>query len=434
MSGGWGPLHAPVDVPAELAPWAQKRRARLAERFPGEHLVVHAGEPLVRANDQTYPFRPASDYLWLTGDATPGGVLVLDPEGQATLYAPPPAPPGTRDFWASRSGGALWNGAQPTLEAVAEVLGIPVLPLADLPAGLGARAAGNVAAPDRELAAALSELRLLKDGWELEQLQLAVDATTRGFADVVRALPAAMAGGGERLLETTFFARARQEGGDVGYHSIVGAGEHATVLHWMRNDGAVRDGQLLLLDAGVETRTFYTADVTRVLPVNGRFAPLQRDVYELVRRANDAALEAVRPGAAFRDFHWAAMRVLAEGVHGLGLLPGSLDEALDPERQLYRRWTLCGSGHMLGIDVHDCAKSRAGEYVDGRLRAGQVLTVEPGLYFQPNDELVPPELRGLGMRIEEDLVVTENGYSMLSSALPRTAADVESWMQSVATS
>jgi Xaa-Pro aminopeptidase len=444
MRSGWAPPEAAMATPAEVVPWTAKRRAALMERFPGELLVVPAGSPPVRANDQHYRFRPSSDYLWLTGDATPGAVLVLS-GGDATLFAPPVPEPGTAAYWSDRTAGPLWNGPRPSLSALSAGLGLDCRPIDDLaPALRGVRTARTLrgvdasvdalapAAPastaDRELAAALSQLRLVKDPWEVEQLQAAVDATTRGFEDVVRALPAAVAGGGERLLEGVFWQRARIEGNDVGYNSIVGAGSHATVLHWVDNTGPVVPGDLLLLDAGVETRTYYTADITRVLPVNGTFSDVQREVYDLVHRANDAGIAALRPGAPFRAFHWAAMEVLARGAHALGLLPGSVDEALDPSTQLYRRWTLCGSGHMLGIDVHDCAKAPSGDYVDGALEEGQVLTVEPGIYFQPNDLLVPPALRGLGMRIEEDLVITQDGARLLSSGLPRAAADVEAWM------
>jgi Xaa-Pro aminopeptidase len=452
MRAGWAPAESTVGTPVELAPWTAKRRAALADRFPGDHLVVPAGTPHVRANDQYFRFRPSSDYLWLTGDATPGAVLVIGPGdggSRATLFAAQTPEPGSSAYWRDRSSGPLWNGPRPSLRELSEVLGVECRPLDELAGALrgvqSVRAlrghdayvdAQLPSAPtphaDRELAAELAQLRLVKDAWEMEQLQLAVDATTRGFEDVVRALPAAVAGGGERLLEGVFWQRARIEGNDVGYASIVGAGSHSTVLHWTENSGAVVPGELLLLDAGVETRTFYTADITRILPISGQFSDVQREVYDLVLAANDAGVAAIRPGARFRDFHWAAMEVLARGLHGMGLLPGSVDEALDPQSQLYRRWTLCGSGHMLGLDVHDCAAARAGDYVDGELAEGQVLTVEPGAYFQPNDLLVPPALRGIGMRIEEDLVVTADGAQILSSALPRAAADVEAWMARVA--
>lgn len=280
---------------------------------------------------------------------------------------------------------------------------------------------------DPEVAAVLSELRLVKDEWEIAQLSEACASTARAFEDAARAIP----GGTERHVEGAFWARARVEGNTVGYHSIVAAGPHAATLHWNDNDGPLREGDLLLLDAGVETRSLYTADVTRVLPISGRFTPLQRDLYELCRRANDAAMDALKPGAAYREFHRAAMRVLAYGLADLGVLPVSPEQALEEDNGLYRRWTLCGSGHMLGLDVHDCAQARSTTYLDGVLTPGHVLTVEPGIYFQADDALIPAELRGMGFRIEEDVLITDDGYRVLSDELPRTASDVESWMDRV---
>jgi Xaa-Pro aminopeptidase len=317
------------------------------------------------------------------------------------------------------------------LESVLSGRGVPTRVLRGVDVhvdGLTADAAGP---GDLEFAAVLDEMRLVKDDWEIGQLEEAVAITTRGFEDMVRALPMAKRTS-ERYLEGVFWQRARLEGNDVGYHSIVAAGAHAATLHWIDNDGAVRDGDLLLLDAGAETRSLYTADITRVLPVSGRFGPLQRDLYELCLKANDAALDCLKPGADWRAFHQAAMTVLAYGLADLGVLPVPPERALTEKSGLYRRWTLCGSGHMLGLDVHDCAAARADSYLHGRLAAGQVLTVEPGLYFQPDDELVPAELRGIGIRIEEDVLVTDNGCRVLSSGLPRRPDEIEAWMHRVA--
>jgi Xaa-Pro aminopeptidase len=234
---------------------------------------------------------------------------------------------------------------------------------------------------------------------------------------------------GERIVEGAFYTRARVEGNDVGYDTIAASGAHACILHWMRNDGAVRDGDLLLLDAGVEVESLYTADVTRTLPVNGQFSEAQRKVYQLVLDAQKAALATIKPGAKFRDFHRASQIVIANALAEWGILPVTAAESLDPECGLHRRWTLCSTGHMLGIDVHDCAKARADQYLDGILEVGHVLTVEPGLYFQADDELIPSELRGIGVRIEDDIVVTENGYELLTANLPREIDEIESWMR-----
>jgi Xaa-Pro aminopeptidase len=217
-------------------------------------------------------------------------------------------------------------------------------------------------------------------------------------------------------------------GNDIGYDSIVGGGKHATTLHWIENTGPITPGELVLLDMGVEGSNLYTADVTRTLPVTGEFTPLQRELYDLVHEAQQVAIEAVRPGIEFTGPHMAAMEVLARGLGDRGLLPVSVDEALSPENKVYSRWTLHGVSHMLGLDVHDCGKAAPEAYNKAKLVEGMVLTVEPGLYFQEDDLLVPEELRGIGIRIEDDILVTADGYRNFSDSLPRTSSDVEQWM------
>ncbi|GAB3891663.1 hypothetical protein GCM10029964_065200 [Kibdelosporangium lantanae] len=280
-----------------------------------------------------------------------------------------------------------------------------------------------------ELRRVLSELRRIKDSWEIGQLRAAVDATVTGFADVARELDTAVRGGGERWLQGTFDRRARTAGNGPGYASIVAAGPHSPVLHWTRCDGPVPEDGVLLLDAGVELDTLYTADVTRTFPVAGGFSDAQRRVYDLVHKSHLAALAEVRPGQRYKAFHEAAMRVLAEGLHDWGLIPGSVDKALAPDGQFHRRYIVCGVGHFLGLDVHDCAQSRREAYIGGTLETDMVLTVEPGLYFHPNDLTVPPELRGIGVRIEDDVLVTETGVEILSDALPIDPDGITQWVE-----
>ncbi|MFG2984908.1 aminopeptidase P family protein [Streptomyces sp. NPDC048258] len=402
------------------------RRARLSARFPGERLIIPAGGLKVRSNDCDYRFRPHSAYAWLTaltGEDQAGHVLVMEPSGphghEAVLYLRPRSAraDGSGEFYRDRRYGEFWVGRRPDLAEAERLTGIRCAHLDQL-----GSPAGRDASSDAELAAALSELRLVKDAWEVEQLQLAVDHTTAGFEDVVRALPRALAHPrGERWIEGVFGLRARAEGNGTGYETIAAAGAHACALHWIRNDGRLNGDELLLLDAGVETDTLYTADITRTLPLSGRFSPVQRQVYELVLAAQEAGMAALRPGASFGDFHRAGMRVIAEGLADWGVLK-------DAEGDLHRRYTLCSSGHMLGLDVHDCGKARAETYLEGVLEEGQVLTVEPGLYLQPDDETLPPELRGIGVRIEDDLVITADGARLMSGALPRTVAGIEEWM------
>ncbi|HEY2879895.1 M24B family metallopeptidase, partial [Nocardioides sp.] len=273
----------------------------------------------------------------------------------------------------------------------------------------------------------ISEMRLIKDEWEVGELQTACDITTLGFTDAAGEMDRAVELG-ERWIEGTFFRRARAMGNDIGYDSIVGGGSHATTLHWIENTGRIVPGEMVLLDMGVEGNNLYTADVTRTLPINGTYTSLQRELYDLVYNAQDAGIRAVRPGEPFVAAHNAAMDVLARGLESLKLLPCSAEEALDPESKVYARWTLHGVSHMLGMDVHDCGHAAPESYAKGTLAEGMVLTVEPGLYFQADDLLVPEEMRGIGIRIEDDILVTADGSRNLSGSLPRTSYDVEEWM------
>jgi Xaa-Pro aminopeptidase len=458
MRTGWRDDSQAV-APDEAAPRYAERRAALSAQFPGETLVVPSGNLKTRANDTDFEFRPGSDFVYLTGDHDADSVLVMEPNGDghdAILYTRPRSSRETDEFFRSRDG-ELWVGRRQTLAEKAGELGLETAALADLEKALADAAprrtrvlrgldpqvdaqvrpwndkdekdekAKDRRGRDAELAGAISELKLVKDEWEIAQLQDAIDATVRGFEDVARMLPADR-GIPERLIDGVFGLRARADGNNLGYSSIVGAGAHATILHWIRNDGMTRPGELLLMDMGVENRALYTADVTRTVPVSGTFTDLQRQVYDIVYASQQAGIDFIRPGVKYEDIHLTCMRVLAEGLHDLGILPVSVEEAMSKESTIYRRWTLHGFGHMLGIDVHDCSAARKEKYRDGTLGEGYVLTVEPGLYFQPEDDLVPAELRGIGVRIEDDVLVTAGGAVNLSAGLPRTSAEVETWL------
>ncbi|MEU1380983.1 aminopeptidase P family protein [Streptomyces albidoflavus] len=445
MTQGWADTELHDLQPLEQAAETAGRRAALSARFPGERLVVPAGNLKTRSNDTEYAFRSSVEYAYLTGDQTEDGVLVLEPTEaghEATIYLLPRSNRENGEFWLDGQG-ELWVGRRHSLTEAEQLLGLPAKDVREL-AGALAEATGPVrvvrgydagieaaltdkvtAERDEELKVFLSEARLVKDAFEVRELQKAVDSTVRGFEDVVRVLDKAEATS-ERYIEGTFFLRARVEGNDIGYGSICAAGPHATTLHWVRNNGQVRSGDLLLLDAGVETHTLYTADVTRTLPINGTYSPLQRKIYDAVYEAQEAGIAAVRPGAKYRDFHEASQRVLATRLVEWGILEGPVDRVL--ELGLQRRFTLHGTGHMLGMDVHDCAVARTETYVQGTLEPGMCLTVEPGLYFQADDLTVPEEYRGIGVRIEDDILVTEDGNRNLSAALPRTSDEVERWM------
>ena len=424
MRTGWGDRELELPV-LEVAEPAARRRARLAETFPGERLVLPAGTYKVRANDTDYRFRPDTAHTYFSGNQTSDAVLVVD-DGESVLYARPRSSRDTDEFFRDRQYGELWAGRRPSLKEMSDSLGLEIRHIEDLPSFDDDRKTRDITTDD-DLARVASELRLVKDAWEVDQLQEACDITTLGFEDSVREWDRVLEFG-ERWIEGTFFRRARAMGNDIGYDSIVGGGSHATTLHWIDNTGPITPGTLVLLDMGVENRSLYTADVTRTLPVDGRFTPLQRELYDVVYAAQQAGIEAVRPGVPFKAAHHAAMEVLAHALADLKLLPVSVEEALDPESRVYARWTLHGTSHMLGMDVHDCGRASTEAYTEGTLAEGMVLTVEPGLYFQEDDLLVPEELRGIGIRIEDDILVTADGWENLSAALPRTSADVEEWM------
>ncbi|MCW4464340.1 aminopeptidase P family protein [Glutamicibacter sp. MNS18] len=476
MASSWAPDTSALPDADPAAGYAAARRQALSARFPGERLVIPAGPLKVRSNDTDYRFRPHSAFAHLTGlgvDHEPDAVLILEPTDEgagdqggnhaATLYFAPMAGRDSTEFYLNSRSGEFWIGPRPTLSTMSARTGMPTEGLEQLETAItknsGPQALGGIRirlvrevdlnvealvdtsrintgqdleasdALDNELAEFVSELRLVKDEYEIAELQGSVDATIAGFEDVVRQLDAAIAHErGERIVEGAFFARARAEGNELGYDTIAASGNNATILHWIRNNGTVREGEVLLLDAGVEAESLYTADITRSLPVSGRFTPIQRKIYQAVLDAADAAFAAVKPGLKFRDLHQIATRVLAENLDAWGLLPVPLEEALSPEGQHHRRWMPHGTSHHLGLDVHDCAQARADLYLDAQLEEGMVFTIEPGLYFKAEDLAIPEEYRGIGVRIEDDILVTADGAVNLSAALPRDPDAVEAWM------
>jgi Xaa-Pro aminopeptidase len=479
MASSWAPPSDDLPAESPVAAHAARRRRSISDRFPGERIVVPAGPFKVRSNDTDYRYRPHSAFAHLTGlglDHEPDAVLVLEPVDQgtgddggnhtATLYFRELAGRASAEFYANSRYGEFWIGQRLSMAQLKAQLALETADLAELEVAItkdaGVAAIGGISirllrevdfnadalvdtsrintgvdleqadSLDAVLAEALSELRLVKDAWEIEQMEAAVAATVDGFHEVVRALPRAMTHHrGERVVEGAFFARAREDGNDLGYDTIAASGNNATTLHWIRNTGQVSAGELLLLDAGVEAESLYTADITRTIPVNGRYTDVQRKIYQAVLDAADAGFAAARPGRKFREIHLAAVTVLAENLDRWGLLPVSLEEALAPEGQHHRRWMPHGTSHHLGMDVHDCAQAKRDLYLDGILTEGMVFTIEPGLYFKAEDLAVPEEYRGIGVRIEDDILMTADGPVNLSAALPRNPGDVEDWMAGI---
>ena len=458
----WAPYSDQLPAALPATAHTAARRDRVSAMFPGERIVIPAGGYRVRSNDTDFRYRPHSAFAHLTGlgtDREPDAVLVLEPVSgghEATIFFSPRAPRTDPEFYSSSRYGEMWVGQRESLAEMSAMTGLATAPIAQLVEAIGidaettrirvlrdadadvtamvdaARYDEEAVECDTELQVALSELRLVKDPFELEQMRAACRATAAGFEAVVAELPHAVeVGRGERWVEGIFGLHARHAGNAVGYDTIAACGDHATTLHWIRNDGDLRNGDLMLMDAGVELDSLYTADVTRTIPVSGTFTPAQRMVYEAVLEAQQAGIDAAKPGAKMKAIHDAAIAVVARKLEEWGILPVSAAEALAPEGGQHRRWMVHGTSHHLGLDVHDCAQARNENYREGVLAEGMVVTVEPGIYFKSTDLLVPPELRGIGIRIEDDIAITADGCEILSSQLPREPDAVEAWIDRI---
>lgn len=452
MKSGWLPTPLTGIMQDEVIAQCHFRRADLSTAFIGLRIVIPSGKAKQRSNDTDYLYRPHSAFAYYTGvqgvEAQPDSVLVMEPNKDghdAILFINPRSTRETEAFYQDAKNGELWVGRRFTTEEASQRYGVEVREVKDLPKFLKGKSAAALHGYDvivdsvvkkharsEELVNFVSVARLIKDEYEIAQIQKAVDATYRGFNDVIRALPAAInTPRGERVVESAFYGRARIEGNDCGYNTIAASGSHACILHWTRNDGQINPGELLLLDAGVELDSYYTADITRTLPITGKFTPAQRSLYMLVYEAQKAGIAAVKAGIPFLAINQASHTVLAQGLIDMGILKMNLDEVMDSKVGLHKRWTLHGVSHMLGMDVHDCAQAREDQYRDSLLEVGMCLTVEPGLYIQPDDELFPPEFRGIGIRIEDDVVVTQEGCINLSQDIPHHPDEIEAWMASL---
>ncbi|MDO5737107.1 MAG: aminopeptidase P family protein [Propionibacteriaceae bacterium] len=448
----WEPYDAQLPDALPASQWTPARHAAVVEHFPSATVVVPAGAYRVRSNDTDHRFRPHSAFAWLSGlgdEREPDAVFVVSAERGATLFFRPRCPRTEEEFYASSRYGEMWVGQRDSLEEMSARLQLPCQDIRGLEEALtgedlvvlrgvdpavdalvdGLRGDDPAVDADAVLETTLSEMRLVKDAFEIDEMRRACDATRVGFEAVARELPnAVVKGRGERWVEGVFGLHARHLGNTVGYDTISAGGDHANTLHWIRNDGDLSSDDLILLDAGVEVDSLYTADVTRTLPVGGTFTPAQRRVYDVVLAAQTAGIEACRPGAKFTDPHTAAVTVLAEFFEELGILPVSAEQALSEEGGQWRRWMVHGTSHHLGLDVHDCAQARREVYRGGDLAEGMIITVEPGIYFKSSDLLVPEEYRGIGVRIEDDILITADGNENLSASLPRDADEVEAWL------
>jgi Xaa-Pro aminopeptidase len=421
-----------------------ERRRRLLDQMGRSVMVVFAAPLSIRNNDVEHEYRQDSDFYYLTGFDEPEAALVLSGvrAEKFALFVRPRDP--ERE---------VWDGPRAGVDGAMSEFGAKVsFPITDLDAKLPDWLEGSErlyyrlgqhrSDDDRILAAIqrtrprarrgslypteivdpgvlLHEMRRLKDDGEVALMQRAVDISRDAH---VAAMSATRPGAHEYEIEAILRREFRRSGSErPAYEPIVGSGPNATVLHYRKNDRRMEDGDLLLIDAGCEYG-YYASDVTRTFPVNGTFSAPQRRVYELVLRAQERSIEATRPGATLDEIHDASVQVITEGLVEMGLCEGPVDVAIREER--YKRYFMHKTSHYLGMDVHDVGRYHVG----GKPRAlesGVVVTVEPGVYVPPNDDKAPPEYRGIGVRIEDDVLVTANGAKVLSAGIPKSVADIE---------
>ncbi len=442
------PAMAPHIPPAEY----QRRRRRLLAAIGREGVAILTTAPeRVRNGHTHYPYRQASDFTYLTGFPEPEALLALIPgrkEGEVVLFCRPRDP--EKEVWeGARAGveGAIeYYGADqahpiaaldeelPRLIADRDQLHYPLAREADLDLKvmgwiqkLRAQARAGVNAPRAlvSLEALLHEQRLIKDKTEIKLMRRAARVSAAAHRRVMRFC---QPGRWEFELEAEF-TRACAEGGArfQAYPPIVGGGANACILHYADNAERLREGDLVLIDAGGELDG-YASDITRTYPVNGRFSQPQRELYELVLAAQAAAIAKVVPGNRWIEPHEAAVKTLTRGLVDLGLLAGGRKAVPKLIREeAYKPYFMHRTGHWLGMDVHD-----VGDYKRGgdwrRFEPGMSLTVEPGLYVAPTRQEAPKRFRGIGIRIEDDLVVTAEGHEVLSRDAPKTVAEIEAWM------
>ncbi len=428
----------------------RKRRERLAQAMGGGVAVIPTAPERIRNRDTHYPYRFDSHFYYLTGFTEPEAVLVVVAAGSST------SAPKTVLFCRSRNDEReIWEGfrygpeaarerfgfdeAQP-IEALDEALGslLENQPALYYPVGadaawdaramqwlnaVRARVRSGAAAPDRvhDVRALIDEQRLIKDSHEIATMRRAGRIAAAAHR---RAMQATRPGKNEYEIEAELLYEFRRGGAQFpAYWPIVAGGANACVLHYVFNNAPLAAGELLLIDAGCELDG-YASDVTRTFPVSGRYSGAQREVYELVLAAQLAAIGKVRPGSKWNEPHDTAVRVLAQGMLDLKLLRGSLDEVL--EKETYKRFYMHRTGHWLGLDVHDAGDyKRAGEW--RTLQPGMTLTVEPGLYIRAASD-VPERLRNIGIRIEDDVLVSTEGCEVLSAEAPKRIEDIEALM------
>jgi len=427
-------------------------RPQLAEfikRMDANSVAIIPGAPEVaRTNDTHYRYRQNSDFYYLTGFDEPESVAVISPakEHKYTLFVRPHDL--LKETWEGRRAGV--EGARDTHGADA------AYPIEEFPAKLGELLSGaktlyypigagdthldariikeiarlralgrqGVVAPQSivDVGVVLHDLRLIKTPAEIELMQRAADIAAEAH---VEAMKQTRPGMNEYEIEALIEYIFRKSGASApSYNSIVGGGANATILHYVNNDAPLRDGDLVLVDAGAEYKG-YASDITRTFPVNGRFTQPQRDIYDLVLATETACVDRARAGISLEELKTHSIELLTEGMVRLGLLHGDVKKLIEEEK--YKQFYMHGIGHYLGMDVHDVGLYRVDDE-PRKLEPGMIVTIEPGLYVAPNTQNIPEKYLGIGVRIEDDVLITADGNRVLTSKVPKQAEEIEALM------
>jgi Xaa-Pro aminopeptidase len=428
--------------------YAKRRQQVLAQIGTGSIAIIHSSTLKTRNHDAEYVFRQDSDFYYLTGFNEPEAVAVLIPdraEGEYVLFCRERDP--AAEQWTGYRAGI--EGAKTQYDAdesypisqLAEIMPKLLANRAQVYYRLGmdwtfdqqvftwlnsvrAQVRAGVKAPQtfKVLDEIIHEMRLIKSEAELAMMRHAANTSARAHTEAMRMCQPNMT---EYQVEAVFAYEFRRDGMETAYTSIVGGGKNGCILHYIENRDVLKAGELLLIDAGAEYQC-YASDITRTFPINGKFSPEQKALYQIVLNAQYAAINAVRPEVLWDDIHQAAVNVLVDGLLELGLLTESKDKVLADG--LYRKFYMHRTGHWLGLDVHDVGAYKVeGEW--RRLQAGMVLTVEPGLYI-PAEEGIDPKWWHIGIRIEDDVRVTDTGHEVLTAGVVKEIADIEALMAS----
>ncbi len=429
--------------------FSQRRRMVMDKVGPRGLMIIPSALELHRNADAVYPFRQQSDFYYLTGFDEPDAVLVLapnHPEGEFILFNR--VRDRDHEIWDGPRAGQegakkqyLANQAYPIGELTEKLPGLlagrdcihytqgqqPLMDelLMEALQSLRARVRTGVQTPFSitDVAPIVHELRLLKSETEIALMQKAVDITADAH---IAAMKACKPGCYEYQLEAELLYQFQKQGARfAAYNSIVGSGRNTCILHYVKNDAQIQNGDLVLIDAGAEYQN-YAADITRTFPANGKFTGEQRAIYELVLASQLAAIEAIKPGLVWTEPQNIIVKCLTQGLVDLGILKGNVDSLI--EQNAYVPYYMHRSGHWLGLDVHDAGRYKTND-AWRPLQAGMVLTVEPGLYLSADIPGLPARWHNIGVRIEDDVLVTEKGYRVLSHAIPKTVADIEALMK-----